>query len=272
MGSSEAASNHIKKRDHNHALNEFFKSCSDFRKTDTFIEAMQFVARFTHYAPLNAFLIYTQRPTASFVATRSRWWVQFRRRLKERARPIVILAPMGPVAFVYDLEDTDGKRIPEYYAEPYEVKGELAQEKWDNALLHCIEVDQFKIAYTEKSYLNAACAIRRGDHYTIEINRDFDDQRYKFSFLAHELAHIYCGHLGADDKHEKKKQRWDDRRHLTKSQMEIEAETIAYLVCSRCGLETKAMEYVAGYLRYPEEDLGAISVKVILDIKRKIEI
>jgi hypothetical protein len=53
--------------------------------------------------------------------------------------------------------------------------------------------------------------------------------------------------------------------------MEIEAETIAYLVCSRCGLETKAMEYVAGYLRHPEGDLAAISVKVILDITRKIE-
>ena len=53
--------------------------------------------------------------------------------------------------------------------------------------------------------------------------------------------------------------------------MEIEAETIAYLVCTRCGLETKAMEYVAGYLKQPEEDLTAVSVKVILDITRKIE-
>lgn len=48
--------------------------------------------------------------------------------------------------------------------------------------------------------------------------------------------------------------------------MEIEAETIAYLVCSRCGLETKAMEYVAGYLRHPEEDLASISIKVILGV------
>jgi hypothetical protein len=232
---------------------------------------MRFVAKFTNYAPLNAFLIYTQRPSASFVATRSRWWIQFRRRLKETARPIVILAPMCPVAFVYDFEDTDGKRIPEYYAEPYRIEGELAEEKWDNTLLHCIEVDQFKVVYAEKAYLNAACAIRRGDQYLIEINKDFADKRYKFSFLTHELAHIYCGHLGADDQQEKKKQRWGDRRYLAKNQMEIEAETIAYLVCTRCGLETKAMEYIAGYLTNPEKDLFAISIKVILDVARKIE-
>ncbi len=61
-----------KQRDHNQALNEFFQSCSEFRKTDTFIDAMRFVARFTNYAPINAFLIYTQRPTATFVATPSR--------------------------------------------------------------------------------------------------------------------------------------------------------------------------------------------------------
>ena len=68
-----------------------------------------------------------------------------------------------------------GRGSPSYYVEPYKVHGELAQEKWDNALLHCIEIDQFKVGYTEKSYLNAACAIRRGDQYLIEINKDFDD-------------------------------------------------------------------------------------------------
>lgn len=261
-----------KRRDENQALNEFFKGCADFCKTDTFIDAMKFVARFTQYAPINAFLIYTQKPTATFVASRSRWWTRFGRRLKESARPIVILAPMGPVTFVYDLEDTHGRDIPEYYGESYKVSGDLANAKWDNTFRYSIEVDHFKIAYTEKSFLNAACVSkRRGDTYLIEINKDFEDQRLKYSFLAHELAHIYCGHLGADDKNEKKKQRWIGRKHLTRNQREIEAETVAYLVCSRCGLETKALEYVAGYLKDPEKDLAAISIKTILDVARTIE-
>ena len=39
------------------------------------------------------------------------------------------------------------------------------------------------------------------------------------------------------------------------------------------GRESKLIRYpgLAGYLRHPEEDLAAISVKVILDITRKIE-
>lgn len=260
-----------KRRDENQALNEFFKGCADFRKTDTFIDAMKFVARFTQYAPINAFLIYTQKPTATFVASRSKWLRQFGRKLKDSARPIVILAPMGPVTFVYDLEDTHGRHIPEYYGESYKVSGDLANAKWDNTFRYSIEVDHFKIAYTEKSFLNAACVSkRRGDTYLIEINKDFEDQRLKYSFLAHELAHIYCGHLGADDQNEKKKQRWIGRKHLTRNQREIEAETVAYLVCSRCGLETKALEYVAGYLKDPEKDLAAISIKTILDVARTI--
>lgn len=261
-----------KLRDQNQVLNEFFMGCAEFRKTDAFIDAMRFVARFTYYSPLNAFLDYAQRPMATFVASRNRWWKRFGRRLKESARPLVILAPMGPVSFVYDLEDTEGREIPEYYAQPYKVSGELAGRKWDNTFRHCIEVDRFKITYTEKSRFNAACVSkRRGDTYLIEINKDFEDERLKYSFLVHELAHVYCGHLGADDRYEKRKQRWVNRRHLTRNQREIEAETVAYLVCSRCGLETKAMEYVAGYPRNPEKDLTAICVKTILDVAGTIE-
>ncbi len=260
-----------KQRDHNQALNEFFQSCSEFRKTDTFIDAMRFVARFTDYAPLNAFLIYTQRPTATFVASRSRWRKEFGRQLKEDARPIVILAPMSPVTFVFDLEDTEGNRIPKYFDEAYTVSGKLAEEKWTNTLNCCIEVDNFRIIYNEKSFLNGACVSRRwGDDYLIEINKNFEDIRLKYSLLVHELAHIYCGHLGADEK-DPKHRHWQNRAHLTKNQGEIEAETVAYLVCSRCGIVTRAIEYVAGYLKNPEEDLSKISVKVILDVARDIE-
>lgn len=253
------------------ALDEFFQACTDFRKTDTFIEAMKFVAKFTDYAPINAFLIYAQKPTATFVASASKWRRYHGRKIKDGARPIVILRPMGPVGFVYDFEETDGRRIPDYYGEPYRVTGDPAKRKWDNTFQHCIEVDGFRVIYTEKSCLNAACVSkRRGDDYLIEINRAFEDERLKYSFLTHELAHIYCGHLGADER-EAKKKRWDNRTHLKRNQMEIEAETVAFLVCSRSGLETKAMEYVAGYLQNTHEDLSAISVKTILDVASSIQ-
>lgn len=251
-------------------LNEFFNLCEGFRKTDLFLDAMRFVGRFRQYAPINAFLIYSQRPDASLVATRSQWFRNFGRRLTETARPIVILAPMGPVAFIYDVSDTSGRPLPGYLNEPYKVTGKFAESTWENTVNHCTYEDKFKISFSQKSFLNAACAIRRGDDFMIEINQDFIDSRARYTSLVHEIAHIYCGHLGPDNRNGKH-QRWIDRFHLLGDHKEIEAETIAYLTATRLGLETKSVEYVGAYMKNPEQDLKAISVKTILEVTSNIE-
>jgi hypothetical protein len=51
-------------------------------------------------------LIYIQMPGARFVASAHRWHQQFHRRVRIGARAIVILQPMGPVPFVFDVVDT----------------------------------------------------------------------------------------------------------------------------------------------------------------------
>lgn len=71
------------------------------------------------------------------------------------------LLGMGWYAFIYDLEDADGRRIPEHYDEPYRVTGSLAKTKWDNTFLHCIEIDKFRMIYTQKSRMNAACVSKK---------------------------------------------------------------------------------------------------------------
>lgn len=41
-------------------------------------------------------------------------WLQiFNRTIREGARPLIILWPFCPVAFVYDLEDTAGELLPD---------------------------------------------------------------------------------------------------------------------------------------------------------------
>jgi hypothetical protein len=253
------------------ALDEFFNVCSGFKKSDVFIGAMKFVGKFRQYAPLNAFLIFTQRPNATFVASRSKWRRDFGRTLTEGARPIVILAPRGPVTFVYDVADTEGRRLPEYFTDAFKVSGQFADGIWERTVDYCTYEDKFKIAFTEKTFLDAACVIRRGDAFFIEINRDFEDRRMRYASLVHELAHVYCGHLGGDPRNGKGAPRWKDRQHLLKHQREIEAETVAYLTAMRLGLETKSMEYVGSYMQDPEKDLKAISVKTILETASDIE-
>jgi hypothetical protein len=41
------------------------------------------------------------------------WWTRFGRRPKPHARPLIILRSFGPVDFVYDVLDTEGKALPE---------------------------------------------------------------------------------------------------------------------------------------------------------------
>ena len=58
-------------------------------------------------------LLQIQKPGLSFAASACDWWEGFERRPKEGARPLLILWPFGPVAFVYDVLDTEGKLLPE---------------------------------------------------------------------------------------------------------------------------------------------------------------
>jgi hypothetical protein len=66
----------------------------------------------------------------------------------------------------------------------------------------------------------------------------------KYSSLAHELGHIFCGHLGIDEK-----AWWQDRRGTGQVIAEIEAGSVAFLVCTRKGLFTSAEKYLAEYAR-----------------------
>ena len=91
-------------------LDELFNLAKTFNSSKAYLELMEFMARFRLYSPFNAMLIYTQMPGARFVATPRRWMQDFYREIKAGARPIVILRPMGPVLFVFDISDT--KSIP----------------------------------------------------------------------------------------------------------------------------------------------------------------
>jgi hypothetical protein len=69
----------------------------------------------------------------------------------------------------------------------------------------------------------------------------------RYGTLLHELAHLYCGHLGTPDD-----RWWPDRQNLSHAVREIEAESISYLVCSRLGIDTASEKYLAAHVRsYP---------------------
>lgn len=225
------------------ALDELFLSTLEYRHSDTYQKLLQFVSRFPKYAPFNGFLLFMQNPEISFVATRDQWWNRFERRVREGARALVILAPMSPVAFVYDLADTDGRRLPRELEHPFETVGDLSSTVWEHTLCNCRERDRIVVMEKQFSPLHAGTARtntagqpimagqQRKAKRIVELNNQLTREQ-KYATLVHELAHIHCGHIGDDADGW-----WPDRRQLTLEQMEFEAESVSFLVCTRLQTE-----------------------------------
>ena len=115
------------------ALDELFTLTCQYRSCKSYHELLQFVARFQLYSPFNAMLVHVQLPGARFVASPHRWLRDYGRRIKAGARPLVILQPMGPVMFVFDVGDTEPTEgappLPPEVEKPFEVrKGHIGVE------------------------------------------------------------------------------------------------------------------------------------------------
>ena len=83
--------------------------------------------------------------------------------------------------------------------------------------------------------------------------------------LAHELAHLYCGHVGTPND-----QWWPDRRGLPEDLRELEAESVAFLVCRRLGIDNPSERFVADYLGN-HEALPTISLDAVVKAAGLIE-
>jgi hypothetical protein len=115
------------------ALDELFAYARQYNSSKECFELLRFVANFRFYSPYNAMLIYTQMKDAKYVAPAHRWMRDYGRRIKAGARAIVILQPIGPVMFVFDVADTGpGPGVPPLPREvekPFEVlKGRIGDE------------------------------------------------------------------------------------------------------------------------------------------------
>jgi IrrE N-terminal-like domain len=78
--------------------------------------------------------------------------------------------------------------------------------------------------------------------YRIHINRNHEPA-VKFATLAHELGHLFLGHLGPDRKLDV-----PERRALGDSQRELEAESVAYIVCERNGMQSASQPYLSNFV------------------------
>ena len=259
------------------ALDDLFRSTITYRRSESFLQLMQFISRFPRYAPFNCFLLYTQNPNISYVATPGQWLNRYGRKIKPEARPLVILVPMGPVQFVYDMADTEGNPLPTQLENPFETNGNLPSQVWELTTANCENRDRIAIQLRTLGVLEAGYAARFNPKntpavgqkrlpckLTVTINERLS-RNDQYSTLVHELAHIHCGHLGTDSD-----LWWPDRGRVSKVVCEFEAESVSYIVCSRLGLTTKSAEYLAGYANN-DAALPPISLDTVLKAAGYIE-
>jgi len=263
-------------------LDKLFLEIGTYRKGTEFMELLEFVKKFPHIAPYNAMLVHVQKPGSQYVCSASEWRSKYYRDIKPGARPLVILRPFGPVAFVFELFDTDGRPFPKELT--FEIEGDVSDDNFNNIIsnLKCdgisyneadhgvssagfTQISQSKREQTIiRKKKEIQVEIRVKVLYDLVVNRNYS-REIKFATILHEIGHIYCGHLGTP--HEKW---WHARSDLDRNIKEFEAESICWLVCGRLGIKNPSARYLIGYLNSNEE-IPYISIDTVLKAAGAIE-
>ena len=212
-----------------------------------FLELLDFTSRLRRFAPFNAMLLHIQKPGLSHAATAPDWWARFKRLPKTGARPLLILRTKGPVDFVFDIQDTEGEPVPES-AFAFPTLGNLSEPRLSEILSHLpknrIQLSAVDLGDQWAGWIKCTWKSPRpkGRHeYLLGFNKNHAGST-RLVTVAHELGHLFLGHLGADPG-----RRVPDRRDRDLAFQEIEAETVAYLVARRNGLKPKSEGYLDGF-------------------------
>jgi hypothetical protein len=266
-------------------LDVLFHETTTYKSSAAYAALLQFINRFPQIAPFNCSLIHMQYPAACYVANSRTWRERFGRSVKEGARPLVILMPFAPVDFLYDVSDTCGGPLPLEITDPFRATGDIPDLLWSRTLENCAR-DLVFVTVLNQHEANAGrittrldpsdyveCRVREGGQWVVERKRPLyrlvlnqkHERSAQYATLVHELAHLYCGHLGTPNA-----KWWADRRGATLDQREFEAESVSFIVCARRGIQTPSAGYLATYLN-GHGKVPDISLETVIKVSGHIE-
>ncbi len=234
--------------EHERALIEQLIAATKLYDNSDAIKALfAFTVMFREFAPFNAMLLHIQKPGLTHAATAHDWWNRFNRAPKKGARPLLVLRMMGPVDFVFDVLDTEGQGLPtDAFAFP--TFGTLTDSRFTE-FMRAVSKEKIDLLQLDAGDGIAGCIrllswakTRKGKNiYQIAYNKNHPAPT-RFVTVAHELAHLYLGHLGPDNG-----RRVPDRQNAPHELQEVEAEMVAYLVAVRNGLKPRSESYLTNY-------------------------
>lgn len=152
------------------------------------------------------------------------------------------------MALVYDVIDTEGQPLPKDVASFF-AEGSIDEQRLASFVpLMCKKQIEWCWVDAGDQRAGSIWVIKRATKekeascYRMHINRNHAPA-VQFATLAHELGHLFLGHLGSD-----KALNVPQRHSMDHAQQELEAESVAFLVCARKGVTSKSETYLNKYV------------------------
>lgn len=198
----------------------------DNGKSQALTDYLAICAQFHNYSFRNCILIAMQRPNCSRVAG-FQAWKKLGRSVNKGEKGIAIMAPLAykdketeeteiygfRAVYVFDVSQTNGTDLPEVDR----AKGDPAD--YTNRLKKYLDKKQIVLVYIETA--PGLAGFSSGGKITLKAGMEKAEE---FSTLVHELAHEFLHHVKGEK--------------LTKTQMETEAEAVAFIVNTFAGLDS----------------------------------
>lgn len=236
-------------------LDQLLEDSRLYHTSEDYRQLLDFTIKLRNFAPFNAMLLQIQKPGLRYAASAYEWREKFSRKPKRDARPLLILWPFGPVMLVYDELDTEGAALPSG-VRSFQAIGDMTKERI-NVFLTLMKkknvyssyfdggdeaAGSIEVSWRAPAQMGKAIKPEQKTRYLVRLNNNHSPV-VQFSTLAHELGHLFLGHLGPD-----KSFNIPERPTLSHAQKELEAESVAYLACGRSGVDCNSKTYLANYV------------------------
>ena len=241
------------------AFKDIAEGVKNVYSSENFKNYLKFSAKFHDYSINNTMLILSQYPDASFVAGYSAWKNKFHRQVRKGEKAIKILAP-----FQVEIENEETKKIETITR--FRMVNVFDVSQTNGEPLPTLVNDLEGTSNNSRALRKAICAISKTRIIFSNENDDLELSKGVKGYFNHKdnvivvNENLEDNHIAKTLIHEYVHSSFHKCTDKPTDQKEIEAESIAYVVCNYFGVDTHeySFGYIASYANKDIEELKTI--------------